>query len=774
MPVPNKSHYVFNVRDFSRVIQGVLLSVPETTEGIDAMRRLWVHEIHRVYGDRLVGETDQKWLLKSICEVVEAKLHTTPRELFSRFIGATEETTPDAMRKLMFCDFTNPKADTRSYLEVQDLEELRYVVESYLVEFNNMTKRPMNLTMFRYAVEHLSRVCRVLKQPRSNALLIGIGGSGRQSYTRIAAHIMDYDLFQVELTRNYSLEEWTEFLKEMLLKVSSTESHGVFLFSDGQVKFKQFLNDISNLLQSGEILRLFNSDERKEICEKMLVIDKQRDKSLQTDGTPRALYNLFISVIREQLHIILCLSPINENFRNYIRDFPAFINSCTIDWLHPWPNDALSSIAQRFLAENLEFLSEPEQLNITKMFMEFYSGTMALMKEVSFRENRRLFIPPKTYIDSINIFKEKLLIRKTELTDKEKKYNVGIKQIIESEAQVTVMQKSIETLEPECKITAEKLTKQISDVQASQELVDDQMELVKKDEAQVSEITSQVNDLSEHVKNIMEDALPYIIDAEKALTLLTTADLTAIRTMKSPPVPVKIIMETICILRDINKDKPNATTDEYWGISKKMLNDPKFIENLLKFERDSIPDVISEKLQTKMSTSDAFDVDKIKLISIACEALCKWVNAIAKYDRAMKISLPKRMELKDVEKVRDAAAGQLNAKAEQLKILKDNLAILQNQLKIEKDKSESVKAEYERCCKRLQRAIEILSSLGGEKDNWKHSLEAIQKESRTLVGDILISSGITAYLGQFTEQYRVGIIKTWTEKCISFGLCCNK
>lgn len=135
----------------------------------------------------------------------------------------------------MYCDFTNPKADTRNYLEVQDLEELRYVVESYLVEFNNMTKRPMNLVLFRYAVEHLSRICRVFKQPRSHLLLLGIGGSGRQSYIRLAAHITDYEVFQVELNRQYGLKEWQDDFKTMLHKVSSSESHAVFLFTDTQV-----------------------------------------------------------------------------------------------------------------------------------------------------------------------------------------------------------------------------------------------------------------------------------------------------------------------------------------------------------------------------------------------------------------------------------------------------------------------------------------------------------------------------------------------------------
>ena len=58
----------------------------------------------------------------------------------------------------------------------------------------------MNLAMFLFAVEHVSRICRVLSQPGGNMLLVGLGGSGRQSLARLAAFICGMEVFQVGTT----------------------------------------------------------------------------------------------------------------------------------------------------------------------------------------------------------------------------------------------------------------------------------------------------------------------------------------------------------------------------------------------------------------------------------------------------------------------------------------------------------------------------------------------------------------------------------------------
>lgn len=119
------------------------------------------------------------------------------------------------LRSLMFGDYINPdlEPEDRVYEEIKSIEQFYSVAEQCLEEYNNTHKTRMNLVIFRYVLEHLSRVSRVLRMSGGNALLVGVGGSGRQSLTRLAASMSQMNLFQPEISKNYGKNEWREDLK---------------------------------------------------------------------------------------------------------------------------------------------------------------------------------------------------------------------------------------------------------------------------------------------------------------------------------------------------------------------------------------------------------------------------------------------------------------------------------------------------------------------------------------------------------------------------------
>jgi dynein heavy chain, axonemal len=77
------------------------------------------------------------------------------------------------IRSLIFGDYAKPEGE-KIYDEITDLDELSKIMESYLEDYNAISKVPMNLVMFKFAIEHVSRVSRILKQDNGHALLIGI------------------------------------------------------------------------------------------------------------------------------------------------------------------------------------------------------------------------------------------------------------------------------------------------------------------------------------------------------------------------------------------------------------------------------------------------------------------------------------------------------------------------------------------------------------------------------------------------------------------------
>jgi dynein heavy chain len=133
-------------------------------------------------------------------------------------------------------------------------------VEDYLTDFNGESKSPMNLAMFLYAVEHISRICRVLIQPGSHMLLVGVGGSGRQSLSRLAAYMCQMTTFQIAISKSYTSVEWRDDLKSYMRKSGAEDKNCVFVFSDTQIKLESFVEDINNLLNSGEVPNMLYVD----------------------------------------------------------------------------------------------------------------------------------------------------------------------------------------------------------------------------------------------------------------------------------------------------------------------------------------------------------------------------------------------------------------------------------------------------------------------------------------------------------------------------------
>uniref|UniRef100_A0A8C7T568 Dynein axonemal heavy chain 12 n=1 Tax=Oncorhynchus mykiss TaxID=8022 RepID=A0A8C7T568_ONCMY len=776
LPTPAKSHYTFNLRDFSRVVQGCLLLKKESLENKRTMIRLFVHEVFRVYYDRLVDDQDRAWLYLLMNDIVRDHFKENFEQVFDHLKPREED-----MCNLLFGDYMNPDLEDndRLYAEVPSMESFGQVVELCLDEYNQTHKNRMNLVIFRYVLEHLSRISRVLKQPGGNALLVGVGGSGRQSITRLATSMAKMTLFQPEISKSYGLNEWRDDLKLLLKSAGVKGQKTVFLLTDSQIKEEAFLEDVDSVLNTGEVPNLFATDEKAEIME----VGFHRPVRwiigliilcllpLSPQFSPLALFAYFVSRCRENLHIIVAFSPIGEAFRNRLRQFPSLINCCTIDWFQPWPEEALERVANKFL-ESLE-MSEHERQEVMPICKTFHTSAIQLSHKFLSELGRHNYVTPTSYLELIAAFRQLLTQKRDMVMKAKKRYTNGLDKLAFAESQVSEMKKELVDLQPKLEQAKIDNTKMMKVLEVESVQVEAKSKVVRVDEEAATLKANEAQALKNECESDLAEAIPALEMALSALDTLKPSDVTIVKSMKSPPSGVKLVMAAVCVMKELKPDKivdPAGTGQkilDYWGPSKKLLGDMNFLRDLKEYDKDNIPVPVMQKIRSEYMTNPDFDPTKVAKASSAAEGLCKWVTAMEIYDRVAKVVAPKKAGLAEAQLSLATTMSLLNQKRAELKEVEDRLALLQKTFEEKTEEKAQLEFQVDLCARKLERAEKLIGGLGGEKTRWSKAADDLQNTYDNLTGDVLISAGVIAYLGAFTAAFRQNCAKIWTKLCKS-------
>ena len=650
LPTPKKSHYTFNLRDFARIIQGILLIRPENASEQTQMIHLWLHEAYRVFYDRLVDDHDRKWMFSFCKNSIKKHFNTEFNTAFKTFdFNDDGEVEDDDLRSLIFGTHLSPRESTgKAYKEISKLSELSEFIDKCLLEHNAVSKKPLDLVMFRFAIEHLSRISRVLQQPRGNILLAGVGGSGRQSLSRLAAYIAEFDLFQIEISKNYGLENWHEDLKKVLKIAGGMGKPVIFLFSDTQIQEESFLEDISNILNSGEVPNLYATDEKQELFELIRAQYKTIGKVLE--GTPTHQFSVFADRCRENLHVCLAMSPVGEAFRIRLRKFPSLVNCCTIDWFSDWPSDALEMVARKFLND----INVPENNRDDVVFMckFLHSSTQIKSQKLMAVERRYNYVTPPSYLELIKTFKALLSVHQTTVQRNKNRYVNGLEKLNFAQNSVAKMQVDLGAMQPELVKTQKETDLIMIQIEKESKEVQITKTIVQRDEEVATIKAAEASAMKNDCESQLAEAIPALNSAIAALNTLKPADITILKSMKSPPSGVRLVMEAVCVMRNVKPVKipdpagGNKKIDDYWGPSKTLMSDMKFLDNLRTYDKDNIPPATMKIIRTKFVDNPEFNPEIISSASSAAEGLCRWVLAMEIYDRIAKVVGPKKVFVK--------------------------------------------------------------------------------------------------------------------------------
>ncbi|XP_006869595.1 PREDICTED: dynein heavy chain 17, axonemal [Chrysochloris asiatica] len=731
LPTAIKFHYVFNLRDLSNIFQGLLFSLVDILKTPLELVRLWLHEAERVYSDKMVDKKDQETLGR----VTVASTKKFFDDLGDEFLFAKPN---------IFCHFAQGIGDPK-YFPVFDMAHLNKLLVEALDSYNEVNA-VMNLVLFEDAVAHICRINRILELPRGNALLVGVGGSGKQSLSRLAAYISALDVFQITLKKGYGIPDLKLDLATQYIKAAVKNVPSVFLMTDSQVAEEQFLVLINDLLASGEVPGLFTDDEVENIISSM----RPQVKSMGLSDTREMCWKFFIDKVRKQLKVILCFSPVGSVLRVRARKFPAVVNCTAINWFHEWPEDALVSVSARFLEET-EGIPQEVKSSIS-FFMAYVHTTVNEMSKVYLATERRYnYTTPKTFLEQIKLYQSLLARKRRELVAKIERLENGLMKLQSTASQVDDLKAKLAVQETELKQKNENADKLIQVVGVETEKVSKEKAIADEEEIKVEVINKNVTEKQKACETDLAKAEPALLAAQEALDTLNKNNLTELKSFGSPPDAVVNVTAAVMILTAPGGKIPK---DKSWKAAKIMMGKvDTFLDSLKKFDKEHIPEACLKAFKPYQG-NPTFDPEFIRSKSTAAAGLCSWCINIVRFYEVYCDVTPKRQALEE-------ANAELAEAQEKLSRIKNKIAELNANLSnltsaFEKATAEKIKCQQEADATNrvISLANRLVGGLASENVRWAESVENFKTQGVTLCGDVLLISAFVSYVGYFTKKYR--------------------
>ena len=742
LPTPSKCHYLFNMRDIAKVVQGILKADKHFVDTREGMLRLWVHECSRVFSDRMVEHSD--------CDKFRAIVDTQLGTLFDVKYDALMDELQFPERGPMFVDFlSDPVGDstTPPYEEVTDMPKLKAFVEEQLDDYNiEPGFIPMDLVLFQDAIGHIARIKRILASPRGNAMLVGVGGSGRQSLTRLSAFMAQMKTFQIEITKKYRILEFREDMKILCNLAGCEDTPMVFLFNDTQIKEEAFLEDVNNMLTSGEIPNLYGKDELPGILDGIRPLAKKNGIM----ETAPALWGYFVETVRKNLHVVLCMSPVGEAYRNRVRMFPGLVNCTTIDYFFLWPADALQEVAQKFL-ETAALESEEIKSKVARLFASTHLSVQDASAKMLAEYKRNNYVTPTNYLELVKSYISTLGGKLHEVGDARNKLKNGLEKLDSSRIEVEAMSVELE----QAKVTVAKSSKDCEEllvvIVQERRAADEQKKSVEADTLRIGGEAVECEKVAADSEADLAHALPALEQAMQEVDKLNRGDIAEIKGSSNPlPIVVKVLSAMMVIFR--------MKTD--FATAKLKVSETNFLQQIKTFDKDEVSTKTLSTLK-KYTSDEEFTPAFVKSKSVACAALCTWVLAIELYSNVFRKVAPKKAALKAAMTTLAVKQEGLKEAQEKLEKVLARVAELGAQYDESQANKNALKQQAEDLENKLTRASELVNGLSGERERWEINIVKYEAALIALPGDSLVGAAFMSYAGPFDGDYRHDLVTQW-------------
>ncbi|CUG51588.1 dynein heavy chain, putative [Bodo saltans] len=742
LPTAILFHYQWNMRELFNICQGLCNSTPKLHQDAGTIVRLWTHECQRTFRDRMPRESD----ISRFDEIMT----TVRAACFPDLTSSGQLNSQDN-----WAPFRTTKDGEENVYDACDAEFLETFLLRKLDDYNS-TFAVMDLVLFQQAMEHVCRIARITANPRGNALLVGVGGSGKQSLARLASYINGLDIFQIQVTSSYGIVNFRTDCQELYKKTGLKSAPFSFIMTDQQIVSMDMLVYINDMLSSGNVPELFVGDERDAIIGSIMGEVKQSGHPEYSN--PDVCWEFFIDKVRSNLHIVLCMSPVGQRFSLWCRQFPALANTTVIDWFHPWPQKALKSVAKKFLAQ-VEFDGgDTTATNIAEFMAECHDAITDTSDAFFAATKRRCYTTPKSFLELIQLYIQ-LLGKKRNAVDKSiERLVTGIDKIKDAAIQVSELQVVLQEESVEVNEAREKTNRLMEHVGREKSIVEEQSSLAAAEEAKTNKMVAEVEAFAADCARDLAAAQPLVDEALAALNTLDKNSLTELKSMARPPEDVVMVCAAVkCLTSPSNKIPPLKSRD--WSTCKSMMgNVNQWMKDLLTFDQNNIPQPCIDAIQVYIA-NPGFDPTSVVSKSFAASGLCKWVIGMNAFHVVRCDVRPKEERLAEAQERLNTSKNALKKVQDRVADLKRKLGALMDQYNDAVATSASIEAKAEKTKMKMQLAERLVGGLADEKIRWSNTIDVLRNKHKLLVGDVLLAAAFVSYIGPFDRNFRDRIVK---------------
>ncbi|KAM6142342.1 LOW QUALITY PROTEIN: dynein axonemal heavy chain 11 [Phoenicopterus ruber ruber] len=729
-PTAIKFHYIFNMRDLSHVFQvffppgkGALFATSECLQQPNDPQRLWLHESARVCGDKLVENKDCNFFYKMMMDTMH-KYFESP---------------------LFYCPFANGSAGP-CYKPVKGWEPPRNILAEIRETSSNEMHASMNLVLFEGAMQHVCRISGILEAPRGYALLIGVGGSGKQSLSRLAAYICSREVFQIAMKKDYRIQDLRVDLASLYIKPGAKNIPTVFLLTDAQVPDERFFVLINDLLASGEVPDPFNDEDAESIVTGV----RKEVRALGVMDARERCWRFFLSRVRLQLKTVPCFSPAGAALRARARKFPAVANRAAIAGCRERPREALRSVGGR-LVQEAEGVGPLIQDSICDLMAYAHTSVNMLSAKYNHHERRYNYTTPKSFLEQITLSKILLEKKSKEMLGHMGHLVNGMQKLKAAAFQVEDLKSKLASQEAELQLRNGDAEALIAKIGLQTEKASQEKAIADAEEQKVTAIQGEVYLRQKECEDDLLKAEHALVAATAALDMLNKVNLMELKAFTSPSMAVTNVSAAVMVLLPYKGKVPKDGSGKAAKVFMGKVDD--FLQALSSYDKEQIPQNCLKVAKEHYLKDPDFNPNYVRTKSFAAAGLCAWVISIVKFIKVYCEVEPKHRALAQANAELAAATEKLEASRKKLLVLDNNLRKLTASLKKAVAEKVRCRDDVNRANKTIELANRLVRGLEAENMHWCQSIENLKAQNKTLRGDVLLTAAFMSYSGPFTNRY---------------------